>query len=82
MGSPKNITNKRVLICNTGRCKGTIKITDEIRPRVEVTGGGVHMLSAEDSGLPHGCPLCGSDSGFVDKKSAKTANSFSKMFSF
>lgn len=76
-GNP--ISRKRVLICNTGRCNGRVKVTPDLRPKVEISTGGIHSLSVEDAG---NCPRCGSAAGFVDMNAASTAQSISRFFRF
>jgi hypothetical protein len=73
----KVLSRKRVLICNTGRCKGRVNVTPELRQKVAISGGGVHTLSADDAGH---CPRCGSDAGFVDRNAAAFASDLNRMF--
>ena len=72
-------SKKRVLVCNTGRCKGRVKVTPELRPKIEISEGGVHALSVQDAGK---CPRCGSDAGFVDIKAAEVAKDLGKLLVF
>ena len=73
------LSKKRVLICNTGRCNGRVKVTPELRPKVGISAGGIHSLSAEVAGK---CPKCKSDAGFVDRNAAAFARGLSSMFRF
>tara|TARA_Y100000310_G_scaffold253087_1_gene259878 strand:- start:607 stop:783 length:177 start_codon:yes stop_codon:yes gene_type:complete len=54
-----------------------MKVTPELRPKIEISKGGVHSLSVEDAGK---CPVCGSDAGFVDLDAARFANDLSSFF--
>ena len=63
--------------CNTGRCRGKIKVTDELRPKID--SGGVPLLKAVHAGK---CPKCGSYAGFVSKEASDFAHEISQMFVF
>jgi len=75
-GEMMKTSNKRVLVCNTGRCNGRKKVTPVLRPKVRISEGDVHSLSCNDAGR---CPVCGSDAGFVDRDAARFSRSISDL---